>query len=642
MVPAAKPFKDQKYHELKKQCIHGRQLFEDPEFPAKDESLFFSRPLPGKVQWKRPKELCEDPRLFVDGISSHDLHQGKLGNCWFVAACSCLALRQSLWTKVIPKATEQEWNPRRPECYAGIFHFRFWCFGEWVDVVVDDLLPTIHGELIFCHSNVQNEFWSALLEKAYAKLAGCYEALDGGSTVDALVDFSGGLAESIDLRKGRYCEHITEQTKLFEDLLKAHGRGGLISCSILPLSPTDREVETAQGLVKGHAYSVTDVRKVRLGDRLLAIFRAEKLFMVRMRNPWGRREWSGPWSDDSEEWQRVSRAERASLGLTVADDGEFWMAFEDWCSHFTDVDICHNVNTSFFSLHKTWEQAVVRGAWIPHQEPLRNRAGGCFNNRDTFLQNPQYIFDIKKAQDQVLISLQQRDQRVHRKEGYGDNLTIGFSLFKVEENRRFRMHHVHIQEHTSTSMYADVRAVFLRKLLPRGRYVLIPTTFQPGDASTFLLRLFTDEPACFRELKLDKPKVTCWSLLCGFPRGVTQVVVRSAGGLVPRGRAGGADPYVVIRCGGEQVRSTVQRNTVDAVFNTQAIFYRKDFKGPLVVQVWNSNLLCDQLLGQVVLAATPDAPREEQTLPLQGQGRGQAASGHVTLRVVSSDSLLEL
>jgi len=46
------------------------------------------------------QELCDDPHLFVDGISAHDLHQGQLGNCWFVAACTSLASRESLWQKV--------------------------------------------------------------------------------------------------------------------------------------------------------------------------------------------------------------------------------------------------------------------------------------------------------------------------------------------------------------------------------------------------------------------------------------------------------------------------------------------------------------------------------------------------------------
>ncbi len=56
--------------------------------------------------------------------------------------------------------------------YTGAFHFRFWIYGDWKDVVIDDYLPVGPDDNLIFSGNreTRNEFWCALLEKAYAKV----------------------------------------------------------------------------------------------------------------------------------------------------------------------------------------------------------------------------------------------------------------------------------------------------------------------------------------------------------------------------------------------------------------------------------------------------------------------------------------
>ena len=92
-----------------------------------------------------------------------------------------------------------------------------------------------YGKLIYLRSNVSNEFWAALLEKAYAKFYGSYAAIEGGISSDAAVDVTGGIPQNISISPDMGEE---EKQKLFHTLQLSSANGALISTSLGELNFT--------------------------------------------------------------------------------------------------------------------------------------------------------------------------------------------------------------------------------------------------------------------------------------------------------------------------------------------------------------------------------------------------------------------
>ncbi|NWU87817.1 CAN1 protein, partial [Onychorhynchus coronatus] len=470
----------QDFGALAEQCRRSGSLFRDPTFPAGPSALGFKELGPGSsktrgVQWKRPTELCPRPQFIVDGATRTDICQGALGDCWLLAAIASLTLNETLLHRVVPHGQSFQ------QGYAGIFHFQVRAYRSTPGLGVSPA-----------------PFWGSLYRFGAApniqRVNGCYEALSGGSTSEGFEDFTGGVTEWFDLRQ--------PPADLFSIVLKALERGSLLGCSIDITSAFDMEAVTFKKLVKGHAYSVTGAKQIN--------YRGQSLGLVRMRNPWGEVEWTGPWSDSSPEWHEVEPALRQQLMVRM-EDGEFWMSFRDFLREFTRLEICNLTPDALQARRfRKWNTRLYDGTWR-----RGSTAGGCRNYPATFWINPQFKIQLEEVDDDgdeaggrepgcsFLLALMQKDRRRERR--YGKDMeTIGFAVYEVTASPgHVGQSGVHLKREfflanasrARSEQFINLREVSTRLRLPPGEYIVVPSTFEPNREGDFVLRFFSEKKA---------------------------------------------------------------------------------------------------------------------------------------------------
>ena len=113
-------------------------MWEDPDFPANDSSLFKNgkNSTGYRVDWKRPKDFCPNPQLFIDGVESGDVIQGALGDCYFLGALSVVATRRSVDGKFYPCSYSLQRDLLLPLFVSahekqGFYQIKFFKNGEW-------------------------------------------------------------------------------------------------------------------------------------------------------------------------------------------------------------------------------------------------------------------------------------------------------------------------------------------------------------------------------------------------------------------------------------------------------------------------------------------------------------------------------
>ena len=173
------------------------------------------------LEWRRVSEIEElnNPdngplEVFSKGIEPNDIKQGKLGDCYLLAALSVLAEKPQRIKNlfILDKINEQ-----------GVFAVRFYKNGKMRNIVLDDYIPCNKqtGELVFAKGS-GNELWVILLEKAFAKLHGSYERIADGKPFLTMRDLTGAPGYRMS----------TEKTEDLEHKMLSYQNSGYLMCCI--------------------------------------------------------------------------------------------------------------------------------------------------------------------------------------------------------------------------------------------------------------------------------------------------------------------------------------------------------------------------------------------------------------------------
>ena len=317
----------------------------------------YSSALVSKLSWRN---LGAEPRFVIckkEFASSH-IRQGAVGNCWFLSALAVVAERNELIRRIMPHTSTNA---------GGCYQVNLFLDGAWEPIVVDSNLPVViqkrgkaakderfRGGINLDETTVavpafcaapEYQLWAPLVEKAYAKAHGSYQMLSGGFIQEGLQDLTGAPTETVLFRASNF-----DKETFWGRLLSFSSAGFLMG------------VATAgggDGLVGSHAYSVLDIFDLHdcvIGEQSkLTDFVGQKrkkiertsVRLVRIRNPWGKKEWKGEWSATSERWTKKLRARLSNHRPFAKDDGTFFMCYNDMLHRFHHMDVAMTQKVSF-------------------------------------------------------------------------------------------------------------------------------------------------------------------------------------------------------------------------------------------------------------------------------------------------------
>lgn len=453
----------------------------------------------GTCLFDRSRENGSTSRVSGVGVSPGDLKIGRLADSYLFGALSVLSTSPNALAQLFPELDGDLVIPDRVEVGTlfpreqqyndeGVYAVRFWRNHRSRVVVIDDYIPcSQYGKPVFgsfTGSNGKFEIWSLLVEKAYAKLHGGYEAIIGGQESYCLQDLYGGVPGSFKLQ-----EKFPNEDEAWHAISKSLHAGSLVGCS-----NEDVEMDLPKGLRKSFAYGVMALVELD--------YKGELTRLVQLRNSWGvgthsqPDKWGGAWSSADPKWHSFSRSQKVEVGFQFREDQTYWMDFSAFYCFFSTIiesrnlynfrsvpDGLGNPVSPSLSIH------VIAGQW----------SGITSGGREAMHLNPQYqLFSPATQGCELLVHLEQPSRRMKLLNEYQSYIAPVVLKNGERMQRKIDLSH----DVVATGTFISNRSCLLETSLdcpglePGKPFVVTPATYDGRLPYTleYSLTLFTTKP----------------------------------------------------------------------------------------------------------------------------------------------------
>ncbi|KAH9593084.1 hypothetical protein LSM04_000173 [Trypanosoma melophagium] len=450
----------------------------DSTIPFEDKRFMVDNKFVTNDPWIHIGDLYPEGKtqpLLPDVLSRDQFEQGEHFECCCLTAFATVVdhhpevIRNVFVTKAVRKD--------------GRYTFRFHRYGQWVKVEIDDRIPLMEGQTLFCRSPTCH-WWPLLLEKAYAKFYTLYQNIEGCTLQEVYHDFTGQPVVSIptDVKLAKSAMYDIDEPDFWVEL-----NNDVKNCAYGALTRTG--LGDHIGLHENQGYAILGiVSTVNKTKPLISEL------LVKLHNPFVEAVYTGPMNKEDNRWTPELRST-----LLPEERGVFYMPVEAFCDAFSNIV-------------KVLIRGLVQPSWHFNSEWGEGTNGGN-PTLVTWRENPLYV--VRNNSDeplQIMTMICQPDQRHmlhHLHDRELNYIQCGLVLSQNVDNTTIPTYLVTANNHRMIikGLYMDSREVSSSIVLPPRFFGYLVPSAMFHEQSRFLLSYWCTNSTDFTNLSIERLKV---------------------------------------------------------------------------------------------------------------------------------------